>query len=287
MKGIKAKHYIKEEDGLVHCVLCPHNCHIKNNKRGICGVRINLDGDLFAESYGQVSSLALDPIEKKPLYNFYPGSYILSVGSYGCNFSCSFCQNHSISFGNPEKVYISPENLANKAFDLKDHGNIGLAYTYNEPFISYEYVFDCCRLIKEKNMKNVLVTNGYVQRAPLLELLPYIDAMNIDLKSFSNDFYRKICNGNIEHVKDTIRLAAENCHVEVTCLVIPRLNDSQEEIEAMSVWLSEISPDIPLHLTRFFPRYKMTDREPTPISVLLELSSTAKKHLKNVHLGNV
>jgi len=287
MKGTKAKYYIRKEDGLVHCVLCPHNCHIKNDKRGICGVRINLGGDLFAESYGQISSLALDPIEKKPLYNFYPGSYILSVGSFGCNFSCSFCQNHSISFGNPETVYISPESLINKAFQLKEHGNIGLAYTYNEPFISFEYVFDCCRLIKEKNMKNVLVTNGYVQKDPLLELLPYIDAMNIDLKSFSKDFYRKICNGNIEHVKDTIRLAAGNCHVEVTCLVIPGLNDSPDEIEAMSIWLSEISPDIPLHLTRFFPRYKMTDREPTPVSVLSKLSETAKKHLKYVYLGNV
>jgi len=287
MEGIKAKYYIKKEDGLVHCVLCPHNCHIKNNRRGICGVRINLGGDLLAESYGQISSLALDPIEKKPLYNFYPGSYILSVGSYGCNFSCSFCQNNSISFGNPETVYISPENLANKALDLKDHGNIGLAYTYNEPFISYEYVFDCCKLIKENNMKNVLVTNGYVQKDPLLELLPYIDAMNIDLKSFSNDFYRKICNGNIEHVKDTIRLSADNCHVEVTCLIIPGLNDSPEEIEAMSVWLSNISPDIPLHLTRFFPRYKMTDKEPTPKSVLTKLSEIAKGHLKYVYLGNV
>ncbi len=287
MTGIKAQYYIKKKDGLVHCLLCPHNCHIKNNKKGICGVRINLGGDLFTESYGQISSLALDPIEKKPLYNFCPGSYILSVGSYGCNFSCSFCQNNSISFGNPKTAYISPENLVNEAFSLKNSDNIGLAYTYNEPFMSYEYVLDCCKLIKAKGMKNVIITNGYVQEAPLLELLPYIDAMNIDLKSFSSDFYRKICNGDIEHVKDTIRLATNKCHVEVTCLVIPGFNDSPEEIEAMSLWLSKLSPEIPLHLTRFFPRYRMIDNKPTPEAVLVKLSEIAKHHLKSVYLGNV
>ncbi len=287
MTGIKAQHYIKEEDGLVHCLLCPHNCHIKINKKGICGVRINLGGDLFAESYGQISSLALDPIEKKPLYNYFPGSHILSVGSFGCNFSCSFCQNNSISFGNPETAYISPENLVSKAFSLKNSDNIGLAYTYNEPFMSYEYVFDCCKLIKDKGMKNVLVTNGYVQEAPLLELLPYIDAMNIDLKSFNQDFYKKICNGDVEHVKNTIKLASKACHVEITCLVIPGLNDSPDEIEAMSSWLSDFSPKIPFHLTRFFPRYKMMDRDPTPKATLVKLAEIANQHLEYVFLGNI
>lgn len=287
MPGIYAQHYIKKENGIVHCLLCPHNCHIKNNKKGICKVRINQDGDLFAENYGQISSFALDPIEKKPLYNYYPGSYILSVGSYGCNFSCSFCQNNSISFGIPETSYISPENLVNKAFSLKDSDNIGLAYTYNEPFMSYEYVLDCCKLIRKKGMKNVLITNGYVQEAPLLEILPYIDAMNIDLKSFSQDFYKKICNGDVEYVKNTIELAANACHVEITCLVIPGLNDSPKEIEDMSLWLSNLSPEIPLHLTRFFPRYKMTDKERTPKATLVKLAEIANHHLKNVYLGNV
>lgn len=287
MSGIRARYYIKKDNGNVHCLLCPHNCHIKNNKKGICKVRINQDGDLFAESYGQISSFALDPIEKKPLYNYYPGSYILSVGSYGCNFSCSFCQNNSISFGIPETSYISPENLVNKAFSLKDSDNIGLAYTYNEPFMSYEYVLDCCKLIRKKGMKNVLITNGYVQEAPLLEILPYIDAMNIDLKSFSQDFYKKICNGDVEYVKNTIELAANACHVEITCLVIPGLNDSPKEIEDMSLWLSNLSPEIPLHLTRFFPRYKMTDKERTPKATLVKLAEIANHHLKNVYLGNV
>ena len=287
MSGIRAQYYVKAEDGTIHCMLCPHNCHIKNNKQGICGVRVNIEGDLYADSYGQITSLGLDPIEKKPLYRYSPGSYILSVGSYGCNFSCSFCQNHSISLNKPVTTYISPEELTNEAFNLKKSGNIGLAYTYNEPFINYEYILECCKLIKDKGMKNVIVTNGYVQKAPLLEILPYIDAMNIDLKSFTQEFYKKICSGNIEHVKETIELASKACHVEVTCLIVPGLNDSPEEIDAMSLWLSKLSMELPLHLTRFFPRHKMTEKEPTPISVLDKLAKIAKQHLKYVYLGNV
>ena len=180
--------------------------------------------------------MALDPIEKKPLYRYLPGSNILSVGSYGCNFACSFCQNYSISLNKPQTAYISPENLVYKAFDLKKSGNIGLAYTYNEPFMSYEYVLDCCKLIKDKGMKNVLVTNGYVQKTPLLEILPYIDAMNIDLKSFLKTFTKQL-QRKYRVCQNTIELAAKACHVEITCLVIPGLNDSSEEIEAMSLWL--------------------------------------------------
>lgn len=287
MSDIKAQYYIKLEDGLVHCTLCPHNCHIENGKTGICGVRVNKGGHLYAESYGLISSMALDPIEKKPLYHFFPGSKILSAGSYGCNFRCSYCQNYSISMEKPDTVYISPESLVYKAYDLKDSGNIGLAYTYNEPFISYEYVLDCCKLAKEKKLKNVLVTNGYVQEAPLKEILPFVDAMNIDLKSFSDDFYKRICKGKVEYVKQTIEISAILCHVEVTCLIIPGLNDSEEEISALTSFIAGISSDIPLHLTRFFPRYKMTDREPTPVETLKKLYAIAKNKLKHVYLGNV
>ncbi|HHY64965.1 MAG TPA: AmmeMemoRadiSam system radical SAM enzyme [Clostridiaceae bacterium] len=287
MTSIKAQFFEKLGNGVVHCRLCPHNCHIKPDKKGICGVRANNGGELYAESYGQISSLALDPIEKKPLYRFFPGSYILSVGSYGCNFSCPFCQNFGISMQKPGTVFISPENLVYKAFSLKQEGNIGLAYTYNEPFINFEYVFDCCRLIRDRSMKNVLVTNGYVQKEPLMEILPYIDAMNIDLKSFSQDFYKKTCNGNVELVKQTIEIASAACHVEVTCLVIPGLNDSPEEMDKMSQWLSSLSPDIPLHITRFFPRYKMLDRSPTPRAVLENLVSVARKYLNFVYAGNI
>lgn len=287
MTNIKAQYYTKLNDGVAHCLLCPHNCHIKPGKKGICTVRANLDGDLYTESYGQLSSLALDPIEKKPLYRFNPGSKILSAGSYGCNFSCSFCQNHSIAIGKPETSFISPENLVYKAYCLNNSGNIGLAYTYNEPFMSYEYVLDCCKLIRDRGLKNVIITNGYIQEAPLMEILPYIDAMNIDLKSFRSDFYKKICNGNVEFVKKTIEIASKACHVEITCLVIPGLNDSTEEIDALSQWLSSQSPDIPLHLTRFFPRHKMLDRSPTPKDTMERLIFVASKHLKYVYAGNI
>lgn len=287
MSHIKAQYYVKQDDGRVHCVFCPHDCRIPQGKTGICGVRANKEGELYAESYGNISALSLDPIEKKPLYHFFPESLILSVGSYGCNFSCSFCQNFGISLEKPETVYISPESLLYKACDLKSSKNIGLAYTYNEPLMNYEYVLDCCKLVRDKGLKNVLVTNGYIQQAPLLELLPYIDAMNIDLKSFSEDFYKKICGGRAEFVKKTIETAIDACHVEITTLVIPGLNDTSEEIEALSSWLSSLSPDIPLHLTRFFPRYKMTDKGPTPKETLERLADVARKHLHYVYLGNI
>lgn len=287
MSEIKAQYFIPLGKERVHCVLCPHDCHIQEGHRGLCGVRINHHGELFAESYGQVSSLALDPIEKKPLYHFHPGSRILSLGSFGCNFSCSFCQNHSLSMEKPDTVYIAPELLVQKALELKKEGNIGLAYTYNEPLISFEFVLDCCKLAREKGLLNVLVTNGYIQQEPLSEILPVIDAMNIDLKSFHQEFYGKICNGKVEFVKKTIERAVQKCHVEVTTLIIPGLNDTEEEMEDLSSWLSSLSPEIPLHLTRFFPRYKLSDRGPTPHETLERLALIAKTRLKYVYLGNV
>lgn len=286
MSDIKAC-YFSNENGLTHCVLCPHNCHIEEGKKGICGVRYRKDGCLFTESYGRISSLALDPIEKKPLYHFFPGSSILSVGSVGCNFCCSFCQNFQIAKEKPETVYISPENLIYKAYELKASKNIGLAYTYNEPLINFEFVLDCCKLAKTKGLKNVLVTNGYIQQKPLKEILQFVDAMNIDLKSYNDDFYRKICGGEVEYVKQTIETAATSCHVEITSLIIPGLNDTSKEIDALASWLAGLSPEIPLHLSRFFPRYKMSEKEPTPKETLEILAERAKKHLKYVYIGNI
>lgn len=295
----EAMYYDKLEEGKVRCLLCPHGCIIRPGHTGICGVRYNREGTLVAESYGQIMALALDPIEKKPLARFYPGSFILSCGSYGCNFRCSFCQNHAISMyrirdaysgsdvTGRRPVHIPPENLAEKALELAADSNIGVAYTYNEPFISYEYVYDCSRLVHENGLKNVLVTNGYVSPKPLKELLPYIDAMNIDLKSFRDDFYRKICGGCLEPVKSTIETAAGLCHVEITTLIIPGLNDSAEEMEELSSWLSSVSPEIPLHITRFFPNYKMQDRPPTPPETIYSLVRIARKHLKYVYTGNI
>lgn len=295
-----ALYYEKLDNAMVRCRLCPHGCEIRPGHTGICGVRQNDGGTLIASSYGQITALALDPIEKKPLARFHPGSYILSAGSYGCNFRCRFCQNHTISMGSavdddreafhdrwPESIHVLPEVLVDKALELVPEGNIGIAYTYNEPLIGYEYVYDCCRLAHEKGLKNVVVTNGYICREPLQELLPFIDAFNIDLKSFRDAFYRKLCGGLSGHVKHTIEMAASCCHVEVTTLIIPGLNDSEDEMEELASWLASVSPDIPLHLSRFFPRFKMLDRPPTPPEKIYSLVDIAREHLKYVYTGNL
>lgn len=300
MSNHPAMYYEKLDNAMVRCRLCPHCCVIRPGHAGICGVRRNDSGALIAESYGQITSLALDPIEKKPLARFHPGSFILSAGSCGCNFRCRFCQNHTISLSSvmdndqasfhgrrPDSVYVSPDVLVDKALEFVPEGNIGIAYTYNEPLIGYEYVYDCSRLAHEKGLKNVVVTNGYISHEPLQELLPFIDAFNIDLKSFRDAFYRKVCGGLSEPVKETIAAAAASCHVEVTTLIIPGLNDSDEEMEALAAWLASVSPDIPLHLSRFFPRYKMLDRPPTPPEKIYSLVDIAREHLKYVYTGNL
>jgi len=285
----EALFYEKKDGKKVRCTLCPHMCYIPDGGRGMCRVRANTKGRLYAESYGLLTSIALDPIEKKPLYRFFPGSRILSAGSYGCNFRCSFCQNYAISQADKDSVetfFVKPEELVDRAAACVPEGNIGLAYTYNEPFVSYEYVLDCARLARERNLRNVLVTNGFVNEAPLKRLLPDIDAMNIDLKSFSANFYKRV-GGELEAVKRTIRLAAAECHVEVTTLIIPGENDSPEEIDQLSAWLATLSPELPLHITRFFPRYRMLDKQPTPVSEIYSLAEVARRHLNYVFEGNV
>ncbi|MGI6752528.1 MAG: AmmeMemoRadiSam system radical SAM enzyme [Anaerovoracaceae bacterium] len=271
---------------IVICTLCPHRCKIKSGKCGICTIRSNRRGILFSENYGKVTSIALDNIEKKPLRNFFPGSKILSIGSYGCNFRCNFCQNHSISMSKPAFKEMKAEEIAEVSVRMAPHGNIGVAYTYNEPLIGYEFVLDCAKLIREQGQKNIVVTNGFINEEPLNELLPYIDAMNIDLKSFSNDFYRAI-GGSIEPVKNSIRIAVEHCHVEITCLIIEGKNDSEDEMKAMAAWLSEINDKIPLHVSRYFPAYKMNTGFPTKISTIHRLAEIAGNYLKNVYVGNV
>lgn len=269
------------------CQICPNHCTLDEGETGICRGRVCRGGKIVCENYGRVTSLALDPIEKKPLALFHPGSKILSVGSYGCNLHCPFCQNWEISSADEvEYTEISPEWLVAKAEELKSEGNIGLAYTYNEPLISYEFVLDCAALAHRKGLLNVLVSNGMICTKPLQELLPYIDAANIDLKGFTEEFYRKI-GGRLETVKSTINDAiAAGCHVEVTTLVIPGENDSKQEIENAAKWLASINPEIPYHLSRFFPQYKMTDRPATPVKTIYELAAIASRHLKNVFTGN-
>lgn len=271
------------------CKVCPHHCSIGEGQLGFCRARTNIDGEITCENYGKLTSIALDPIEKKPFARFLPGSLVLSVGSYGCNLRCPFCQNNEISMTSSEKINtqkVMPEKLVGMAASIKDQGNIGIAYTYNEPLISYEYVRDCAKLAKEKDLKNVVVTNGFICEEPLMELLPYIDAMNIDLKSFSEEFYKKI-RGNLETVKRTISLAAKQCHVEVTNLIIPGENDGEDEMKKLSSWLASINPEIPLHVTRFFPRWLMRSKKATPVEKIYRLSEIARENLRYVYEGNI
>jgi pyruvate formate lyase activating enzyme len=270
------------------CPICPRGCLLEDGQTGFCKGRANVGGKVIAVNYGRVSSIALDPIEKKPLAYFHPGMKVLSVGSYGCNLRCPFCQNWSISqsFVPEDEGYTSPESLVKKAVELVKNRNIGLAYTYNEPLIGFEFVRDCSKLIVEKGLKNVVVSNGYVNEEPLLEILPLIHAFNIDLKGFTEDFY-KLVGGTLEPVKRSIELASRKSHVEVTTLIIPGLNDSEQEMRELSSWLASVDRRIPLHISRFFPAWKMTDRPPTPVDTVYRLANVAREKLDHVHEGNV
>ena len=271
------------------CRVCPHMCRIEEGRTGFCRARANKGGKIVCISYGKLTSLSLDPIEKKPLRRFRPGSMILSAGSFGCNLRCPFCQNHTISMSgekDAEFLYTAPKALVSRAAGLKRAGNAGLAFTYNEPFVSYEYMRDCAALAHEAGLCTVAVTNGYVCGGVLEETLPLIDAMNIDLKSFSAGFYSKI-NGDAETVKHTIEASVKSgCHVEVTTLIVPGENDSKIEMENLSSWLAGVNPGIPLHVTRFFPRYKMSGKAATPVSTVYSLAAAARKNLKYVYEGN-
>lgn len=270
------------------CQVCMHHCKLRSGQWGVCRARKNEEGEIVCKSYGQVSSLALDPIEKKPLNRFYPGSRILSVGSFGCNLRCPFCQNNEISMVSPEMSedhYLSPTELADIALQCREKGNIGVAFTYNEPLVGWEYVLDTARLVKEAGMKNVMVTNGTASPEILEKLLPYIDGMNIDLKGFSEEYYRKL-GGSLTVVKEFIKRAAADCHVELTTLIVPGENDSISEMEEEARWIASIDREIPLHVSRFFPRYKMQDRPATDVKNVYALADAAGKYLKYVYTGN-
>jgi len=382
----EALFYEKLDNENVRCLLCPHKCMLRPGGTGICRVRRNTGGTLYSLNYSCAASIALDPIEKKPLYHFHPGSLILSAGTIGCNFKCSWCQNWTIAHGysnddegavshgdkgsishehgitashgdkgsishehgitashgdrgsishehgiiashgdngtafqenraalrEEEKtaayasggtafreeaeasaydgvrtIELTPEGLAVLAQKYADRGSIGVAYTYNEPTVWYEFVLETSKLVKAAGLANVLVTNGFIDREPLEELLLYTDAMNIDVKAFTEPFYTRYCKGSLDHVKRTVELAAEKCHVEITTLVIPGLNDSPEEIGRLAEWLSSIDPDIVLHLSRFFPNYKLDDIGPTPRATLENARKSALWHLRHVYLGNI
>ena len=273
----------------VVCPVCPHHCALREGAVGRCRARKCVGGKITCINYGKITSLALDPIEKKPLYYFYPGSRIVSVGSFGCNLSCPFCQNHEIAAaGAREARYardMMPEEICEIAEETRDRGNIGVAYTYNEALVGYEFVRDTAKLVHEAGMKNVLVTNGTAELPILEELLPYIDAMNIDLKAFRPELYKWL-GGDLQTVMNFITRAAQESHVELTSLIVPGKNDSLEDMEREAAWIAGIDPDIPLHITRYFPRHRMAE-PPTRISLMRELKSVAERHLNRVLLGNV
>lgn len=280
----EAMFYEKLEDHTVKCNLCPHYCVINENKTGICRIRKNINGKLMSLSYGKISGYAMDPIEKKPLIKYKPGSTIFSVGSYGCNLKCKFCQNYRIAHGDPDCIDLTPKALVEQAKKQKD--NIGIAYTYNEPLINYEYVLETAKLAKKEGLDNVLVTNGFINKEPFQTLLPYIDAANIDLKAFNDEFYKDICFGSLEEVKEIIKLAYNQIHLEITVLLIDDLNTDKNELENMFQWISDLDQEIVVHLARYFPRYKLKN-PPTTIETLMDSQKLAKKYLNNVHLGNV
>ena len=287
---MEARYYLRLDDGSVECQLCPHHCHIANGRTGRCRSRWNHDGVLVSEVYAKPCSLAIDPIEKKPLYHFHPGTTCLSLACTGCNFRCLNCQNHDISQATPDEVdyyELTPEQIVSLC--LKHHCP-GIAYTYTEPLTYIEYVTDTARLAHEKGLWNILVTAGYVCQEPLAELLPYLDAANIDLKSFSDDIYQHVSGGHLQPVLDTIlAMNKAGVWIELTNLVIPEVNDDMEMIRRMCEWIvSNGLAETPLHFSRFFPRYKMQDITPTPVQILKAAKQTAlDAGIKHVYLGNV
>ncbi|MDY6826963.1 MAG: AmmeMemoRadiSam system radical SAM enzyme [Bacillota bacterium] len=284
--------FYEKEGGKIRCLLCPRYCLLAEGQTGSCGVREVRKGKLYTTNYGLVAAASWDPIEKKPLYHFLPGSRILSIGTLGCNLFCSFCQNWSLARGRPAEdasaaERLSPEDVL-RMLDGKGGPaeTPGVAYTYNEPTIWYEFVYDTARLLHGKGYKNVLVTNGYINSEPLEELLPYIDALNIDVKAFTDSFYREYCRGTRDPVIETVERAVKSTHAEVTCLLIPTLNDGAEEQEELACWLGGLSPNLVLHYSRYFPQYKL-DLPPTPEKTLIESREIARSYLRYVYLGNV
>ena len=279
----EALYWNKLEDNKLQCLLCPKKCEIIENKTGFCGIRQNISGTLYATQYGKSSGLQMDPVEKKPLYHFYPTQYILSVGSIGCNFRCQFCQNWHLIEKKSAVQDITSLEIVNLA---KENNSFGIAYTYNEPFINFEFVLDTAKLAREKGLKNVLVTNGFYSPKAWNELMPYIDALNIDLKYINKDRYKKISYGELEPVQATIKSAHGNCHVEITNLIVPTLNDSKEDLEGLVNFIAGVSDEIPVHFSRYHPSYKCS-LPPTPVETMRLAYEIASKKLKYIYIGNI
>ena len=286
---MKEARFWKPEGDRIRCQLCPHSCGIAPLRRGICGVRENRDGRLYSMNYGKVSSANVDPVEKKPLFHFHPGSEVFSIGSIGCTFRCSHCQNYNISMASLSEFGtrdMTPDEVCSIA--MGNHCQ-GIAFTYNEPTIWHEFAYDTCKLAKEQGLYTVYVSNGYIQEAPLREISTYLDAMNIDIKGFTQEFYKGVCRAPLQPVLDATRLAHSlGIHIELTYLIIPGKNDSEKEIREFAAWCSDLDSRVPVHFSRFHPDYKMTDVPPTPISTMEMAKRIGEEEgLKFIYMGNV
>ncbi len=284
MEEHEARFFETLKEMKVQCRLCPHYCIIGEGEQGECNLRENRGGTLVTLSYGRTVTVNIDPIEKKPLYHFMPGSLILSIGPNGCTFSCDNCQNWNISQESAPTRTILPEELVTLA---GRGGSIGVAFTYTEPLLWLEYIADVAPMLRDQGLKSVLVTNGFLNEEPAREVTSIVDGFNVDLKSMSDEFYKRYCNGRVEPVKRFIEIAASNSHVEVTNLLIPGLNDTPEEIESLAAWIAGVSRGIPVHFSRFFPQYRMNDRPATPRRTLESAYRIAKEHLDHVYVGNI
>lgn len=285
----EAGYYNRIGEEQTRCILCPHTCLLNPGETGRCRVRRNVNGRLVSEAYGKVSGFHMDPIEKKPLYHYFPGSRILSVGSYGCNFRCRWCQNASISQHGVRMHAGRQEMTPGEVFNaVRQSDSLGVAFTYNEPTVWFEFMMDTARLVYEAGMKNVVVTNGYINPDPLQELLEVAHAFNVDLKSFSAEFYEKESGGGLQPVKDTLQaIAREGLHLEVTFLVIPGLNDDVDQFDTMVQWIrNALGEEVVLHINRYFPTYRL-DNPPTPISLMRQMEGVAERWLDRVYLGNL
>ena len=288
----EARFWVKWKDNKVKCTLCPHNCIIKDGKAGICGVRVNSDGKLYTLVYDRIVAANIDPIEKKPLFHVLPGTTIFSIATVGCNMRCKNCQNYSISQypilhnGEVTGEYATPEMIVESAIR---YGCDSIAYTYTEPTIFYELAYDTAKLAHERGLKNFFITNGYINREPLEEILPYLDGANIDLKSFKDETYRRIASARLQPVLDTIKFLHEKGKwVEITTLLIPGINDSEDELREIARFIKSVSPDIPWHISAFYPAYKMTNVPPTPPSAIKKARKIGlEEGLKFVYSGNL
>jgi pyruvate formate lyase activating enzyme len=287
---MKEARFWNEKDGKIHCELCARHCNIAEGKTGVCEVRKNEDGKLYSLNYGLAAPINVDPIGKKPLFHFTPGSLVLSLGTAGCNFKCDYCQNFELSQAKIEKVQtrrVTPKKINNLA---RKNRCDGIAWTYNEPTVWYEFVYDSAKYLKRKGFFNVFITNGYIEKQPFIELSPFLDAINVDIKAFSDDFYSKISRAHLKPVLETCRLAKENnLHVEISYLLVPPLNSNPQEIQRLSKWIiNKLGRSTPLHFLRFFPAHRLRDISPTSKEALIEAERIAKMEgLHNVYINNL